>query len=444
MMNIKQYSIPLLLVLLILLGACRQEIPAPIAPSLVPFPTPTMGYVLNGILPTPNSLAPDVIAPATVVALANRGTPTPDGSACPPESATAQLEELPRGSNAIANEIARFLSAGGSVERLETALRNRWAILPQNGFIRNDIDLTSEGTPDILLGLSIEEGGFFLAIGCQDRAYRVFHQLVFQQTTAPQLLFAEDMNVALAPELAVTGRFCENNDQNLCQYQTYILTWSASLGRMVNLLNLPLLTDELPEILDSDNDLVDEILVKLDYIGDINTGPLRTGRQIYDWNGTIYVLSILELDPPDYQIQVIQEADRNFLAGKMASAIELYQLAYTDEELRIWLRNEAPILESYILYRLMLAWASEGSPESAIVFERLRTDFALPIEGQPEITPFMTLGQAFWEAYSQNNDISEGCEAVQAILPEAPLALSWMNRYGARNLGYVARDMCPF
>jgi len=444
MMNIKRYSIPLLFALLILLGACRQEIPAPIAPSLVPFPTPTMGYVLNGILPTPNALAPDVIAPATVVALANRGTPTPDGNACPPESATAQLEELPRGSNAIANEIARFLSAGGSLERLETALRNRWAILPQNGFIRNDIDLTAEGTPDIVMGLSIEEGGFFLAIGCQDRAYRVFHQLVFQKTVAPQLLFAEDMNVALAPELVVTGRFCENNDQNLCQYQTYILTWNASLGRMVNLLNLPLLTDELPEIVDSDNDLVDEVLVKLEYIGDINTGPLRTGRQIYDWNGTTYVLSILELDAPEYQIQVIQEADRNFLAGKMAQAIELYQLAYTDEELRIWLRNEAPILESYILYRLMLAWASEGSPESAIVFERLRTDFALPIEGQPEITPFMTLGQAFWEAYSQNNDISEGCEAVQAILPEAPLALSWMNRYGARNLGYVARDMCPF
>ncbi len=443
-MNIKRYSIPLLFALLILLGACRQEIPAPIAPSLVPFPTPTMGYVLNGILPTPNALAPDVIAPATVVALANRGTPTPDGNACPPESATAQLEELPRGSNAIANEIARFLSAGGSLERLETALRNRWAILPQNGFIRNDIDLTAEGTPDIVMGLSIEEGGFFLAIGCQDRAYRVFHQLVFQKTVAPQLLFAEDMNVALAPELVVTGRFCENNDQNLCQYQTYILTWNASLGRMVNLLNLPLLTDELPEIVDSDNDLVDEVLVKLEYIGDINTGPLRTGRQIYDWNGTTYVLSILELDAPEYQIQVIQEADRNFLAGKMAQAIELYQLAYTDEELRIWLRNEAPILESYILYRLMLAWASEGSPESAIVFERLRTDFALPIEGQPEITPFMTLGQAFWEAYSQNNDISEGCEAVQAILPEAPLALSWMNRYGARNLGYVARDMCPF
>lgn len=443
-MTIKRYSIPLLFALLILLGACRQEVTAPISPSLVPFPTPTIGYVLNGILPTPNALAPDVIAPATVVALANRGTPTPDGGACPPESAVAQLEELPNGSNAIANEIMRFLSAGGSLDRLETALRNRWAILPQNGFIRNDIDLTSEGTPDIVLGLSIDEGGFFIALGCQDRAYRIFHQQVFQQQVAPQLLFAEDMNVSRAPELMVTGRFCQNNDQNLCQYQTYVLTWSADLGRMVNLLNTPLLTDELPEIVDSDNDLVDEILIKLDYIGDINTGPLRTGRQIYDWNGTIYVLSIVELDAPDYQIQVIQEADRNFLAGRMAQAIELYQLAYTDEELRIWLRNEAPILESYILYRLMLAWASQGSPEAAIVFERLRTDFSLPIEGQPEITPFMTLGQAFWEAYSQNNDMSDGCEAVQTILPEAPLALSWMNRYGARNLGYVARDMCPF
>ncbi|HRF94661.1 MAG TPA: hypothetical protein PLZ51_05700, partial [Aggregatilineales bacterium] len=60
MMNIKRLSIPLFLMMLILLGACRQEIPAPVAPSLVPFPTPTTGFVLNGILPTPNAFGPDV------------------------------------------------------------------------------------------------------------------------------------------------------------------------------------------------------------------------------------------------------------------------------------------------------------------------------------------------------------------------------------------------
>lgn len=431
--------------ILILLGACRQEIVAPVAPSLVPFPTPTVGYVLQGIMPTPNALAPDVIAPATVVALANRGTPTPARDACPPESSLAELQDLPRGSNAIANEIVRFLSAGGSVERLETALRDRWRILPQDGFVRSDVDLTTEGTPDILLGLSIEDGGFFLAVGCQDRAYRILHQLVFQQINTPQIVFADDMNVARAPEIVLTGRFCQNNDANLCQYQTYILTWDGDLGRMVNLLNTPLLTDELPEIVDSDNDLVDEILVQLDYIGDINTGPLRTGRQIYDWNGTLYVLSIMELDPPQYQVQVIQEADRNFLAQNMGGAIELYQLAYTNEELRIWLRNEAPILESYILYRLMLAWASQGNTgEAAIVFERLRTDFGAPVEGQTEAPPFALLGQAFWDAYSPNSSLADGCEAVLQVMADVPLALTWMNRYGARNLSYVARDMCPF
>lgn len=444
-MNIRRFFIPLLFANLIMLGACRQEIIAPVAPSLVPFPTPTVGYVLQGVMPTPNALAPDVIAPATVVALANRGTPTPARDACPPQSSLAQLQDLPRGSNAIANEITRFLSAGGSVERLQTALRDRWRILPQDGFVRDDIDITSEGTPDIMLGLSIEDGGFFLALGCQDRAYRVLHQVVFQQTNTPQLLFADDMNVARAPEIAVTGRFCQNNDRNLCQYQTYILTWDNDLGRMVNLLNTPLLTDQLPEIVDVDNDLVDEILIKLDYIGDINTGPLRTGRQIYDWNGTLYVLSIMELDPPRYQIQVIQEADRNFLANRMGSAIELYQLAYIDEELRIWLRNEKPILQGYILYRLMLAWASQGNTgEAAIVFERLRTDFGTATEGLADTAPFAVLGQAFWEAYALNNSLSDGCEAVLQAMANVPLALTWMNRYGARNLKYVARDMCPF
>jgi hypothetical protein len=444
MMNIKRLSIPLLLMMLILLGACRQEIPAPVAPSLVPFPTPTTGFVLNGILPTPNAFGPDVIAPATVVALANRGTATPDRGACPPATTSAQLEDLPRGRDAIANEIARFLSAGGNLTRLTEALRDRWRILPVNGFVREDVDVTAEGTTDILFSLSLEEGGFFLILSCQDRAYRVIHQVIFPQLDAPQVLFAEDMNVTLSPEIVVTGRSCLNNDQNLCQYQTYILTWDANLGRMVNLLNTPLLTDELPQIVDSDNDLVDEILVQLNNIGDINTGPLRTGRQIYDWNGSTYVLSIVELDAPEYQIQVIQEADRNFLADRMGQAIELYQLAYTDEELRIWLRNEAPILESYILYRLMLAWASQSSAEAAIVFERLRTDFGAPGEGQTEAPPFATLGQIFWDAYSENSSLSAGCEAVQLALAEVPLALTWMNRYGARNLGYTADDMCPF
>ncbi|RMG75479.1 MAG: hypothetical protein D6711_06655 [Chloroflexi bacterium] len=298
----------LFLTLILLIGAaCQPEVEAPRAPTPIPFPTATSGYTLYGILPTQSRQINNQATMAAVVAV--QATATPDASACPPISNFAEL--TPTLPDDIMEEILRYLSAGGNIDDLETTLRDDWEILPEDGFVRGDIDLTGEGTPEIMLGYILpDEGGSLAIFGCQNRRYIKYYEFTAEEAPIPDLLSLGDINHNQLVDLLFMVETCQEDD---CRNATHLITWQPDLGRFVNLLNQPILSDNEPQLSDIDNDQVSEIVIPLEYIGDITTGPLRTGVNIYDWDGSVYVLSIVQLEPPAYQIQVIQEGDRRFL-----------------------------------------------------------------------------------------------------------------------------------
>src|SRR5690606_14885761 len=114
-----------------------------------------------------------------------------------------------------------------------------------------------------------------------------------------------------------------------CQYQNHLITWQSQLGRFVNLIDGEIESESLPAPSDVDNDQIAEIIVRMENGGNAETGPLRTGVNIWDWNGASYVQSITQLDPPRFRIQVIHEADRLLSRLNADEAISLYQLALT-------------------------------------------------------------------------------------------------------------------
>src|SRR5690606_14003285 len=129
------------------------------------------------------------------------------------------------------------------------------------------------------------------------------------------------------------------------------------------------------------NDEVVELVVSLTSNGTAATGPLRTGVNIYDWNGSEYVLSIVQLDAPRYYIQVVHEGDRAFSNLQMEDAISFYELALT-EDFRYWF-NDGPInVISYAYYRLVLAHAYRGNGGAIIeALDRMRPNFARDEDG---------------------------------------------------------------
>ncbi len=139
---------------LLLLAACQQAAPASDAPTQIVFPTMTPGRVIEAplapVLGVP--LTGGLSNPATAIALSIRPTVTPNYRTCPAPNSAATLENVaPTNAHLMDDAIARYLSNGGSVDYLTSTLRDQWKVLGKLGIVRNDVDLTGEGTPEIIL-----------------------------------------------------------------------------------------------------------------------------------------------------------------------------------------------------------------------------------------------------------------------------------------------------
>lgn len=427
---------------LVWLSACQPSAPLDAPPTPIPFPTVTPGRLIQGILPTVVGLALDgsgVANPATAIALANRPTPTPDYRVCPaPGNPT--LPPQPANGLEITSAIIEFLSNGGSALDLSQNIANSWDILGENGTVRGDLDLTGEGTPDVLLTYAApDDGGTLLILTCLAGRYTPLYQAIMGGS-APGLIYFGDMNADARPDILFSAFICDPENPDDCTYRTQLITWKADDGRFVSLLEGALDTPSLPSATDTDNDRVQEIVAQLDDNGNRATGPLRTGLNIYDWNGVAYVLSIVQLNPPRFQIQVIQEADRNFARLEAEQAIALYQLALSDADLRFWFNDEPTVLKSYVEYRLLVAYAYTDNPELLPAYQAAVTEFP-----DPNTAPvYITLLNAFWNGWQVTNNLHSACLEVQAIISARPEAVDLLNRYGSRSPIYSAQDLCPF
>ncbi|MCB9450043.1 MAG: hypothetical protein H6672_01305 [Anaerolineaceae bacterium] len=433
-----------LLTLVVILAACQPE-SVTVAPfsTAVPFPTVTPGQLLHGILPTPDALRGNggaLANPATAMALANRATPTPQYGVCPP-GAEPPFPSQPTAQQDRVTAIARFLSDGGSIPALDTLLYDQWGLLDETSTFRSDLDFTGGGTGNILLAYTTPEtGGALLVLGCANGRYIPLYDVLTGGDFSPQIIFIGDMNYDGVTDLLYTAYGCSTTSSEDCTYETQLLTWDQGSGRFTSLFSRPITSAEPPTPSDIDSDQVQEVVVRLTNTGTAATGPLRTGVNIYDWNGVAYVLSITQLDPPRFKIQVIHEADDAFNRLEIEDAVSLYELANSDSGLRYWFNDEPDILRSYALYRLVVAFAYTEDDRLLPTYQA-----ALQNELDPATAPVYTLmTTAFWDAFQSSYNMHSACAAVQSVIAVRPEAVGLLNRYGSRSPTYTAGDLCPF
>lgn len=444
-----------LLAVLLLLAACQSAgDPLPTQPPTpVPFPSVTPGLTIRGALTPPPARALDGsegVNPATAIARAEQPTATPNIAACPPTNPDTQLAtDLPATAAAIRQEIARFLTAGGTLDALENGLRDDWGILGEDGYLRNDIDFTGEGLPELLLGYSItgveDAGGTLLLIGCVDRQYIVQYSYVAQQPLVPQLYGLGDMNFDRRNDLLFAEERCaeidaETGERDDCRFVTELVTWQPDAGRYASLLGVDVISTAPPQITDVDNDEVSELVIRRADDGDAETGPLRTGTDIYDWNGEVYVLSIVQPDPLRYTIQVIHEADRQLAVGEAAAAAELYRVALSDPELEPWFNNDTDVLPAYALYRLLVTQAFIQPEGMAQTLQTLNETYPDPAQAPV----YVAMAAAFFEEAQTTGNLPAACVAARSIAQADEAALDLLNRYGSRNPTYTVAMLCPY
>jgi hypothetical protein len=436
---------PVICFLLLLLAACRPAAPSVSAPTIIPFPTTTPGAALIARLPP--AVSDSALAnPATAIALANQPTATPNYRACPAPNAAARLSgATPPSARAIEDGIAAFLNQGGTLVNLERGLRETWTLLGTDGLVRGDLDLSGEGIPEVVVTLETpDEGGILLIFGCVDSRYQPLYRGApdAEPGQIPRLVRADDLNRDSLRELIFSAFRCATpGDDASCLYITAMAAWNRERGRFNNLLASPILSAGVPTIDDIDDDGVLELIVNLDNPGSAETGPLRTGYTIYDWNGVVYTQSITQLNPPRFRIQVIHQADAAFRAGNISEAISLYDLSLNSPSLEPWRGgDENTVLESYALYRLMLAFAFTQDARLIPTVQAVLTTY--PDAATAPV--YAALASSFWNTYQVTNNLNAACTAIREQIAARPEAVSLLNRYGSRSPTYTAEDVCPF
>lgn len=447
----RNYIYTLLLILLIA-AACQPTPAEPPRLQITPFPTMTPGRVLRAPLQPPDFLLAGQSNPATAVAIQAQPSATPDFFTCPPLSPDAALEDTPpQNAPIIIEEILRYLQSGGAVGVLNETLRESWGLLGESGVARDDIDLTGEGRGEVILsyvppGSETTPGrGMLLIAGCRAGAYELMYEVESDAPTPPALLTLGDMNRDRRNDMLFTVQRCtidENGQADLeaCQYMTRLVTWNPRESRFVNLLGEDLLTFDQPEAADVDQDEVSEVVVRLENRGTTETGPLRTGINVYDWDGQRYTLSIVQYDPPRFKIQVIHEADRAFERGELPQAIALYSVALAGDDLGYWYDDEVDLLQSYLYYKLLVSHVQAGNPQQNDTFQALVSQW-------PDLAAgpiYAALAQTFITTYQVAQSTSNACADVVSQIAQRPEALSFLNRYGSESPTYTARDLCPF
>lgn len=420
---------------LLMVSACQPSSPVNTAPTVQAFPSLTPGRMIHGHLPTVSALMLDGgigANPATAVALANLPTATPDYAACPALSASAQLSPLPTSPQEMAAEIVRYLSAGGDPLTLEDTLDQHWGLTSAQNSIRLNTNLKGDGNRDVL----ITYGNTLLILGCANGYYHSLYQYIGQGET-PHLIYTDDMNADTRPDVFFASPSCANEES--CTYTAQLITWEPSQGRFVNLISGTMTSPNLPEIADIDNDFILEIVLRQTNNGTADTGPLRTGVTIYDWNGSGYVQSITQLDPPRFRVQIVHQADRNLQRLEAHAAIELYNRAISDTSLRNWYQDDAAILGNYISFRLLTAHAFLESGSLLNTYQNIQS-------AHPDINTapvYTVLSMIFWDTLQTTDNLNSACLAVHQAITERPEALDLINRYGQNSPTYSAVDLCP-
>ena len=434
-----------LLLSLILLAAC-QSAPAVVLDAGPVFPTMTPGVVQSGNLGPPLEANIAQSSPATIIAQANLPTPTPNLAACPlGDPAVTLAAAAPASAQAVADAISTYLTAGGSLDLLESGLRDRWGLINASeagGFVRSDLDLTGEGSPEVLVSLiTPDAGGALLIFSCMDRRILTRYAGLPDdglRGEPPRLLNSSDLNADGLPDLVFTSRACDENDD--CRYRTQMVTFDRVRGRFRNLLEGALSSAELPRLEDVDADRVTELIVPQTDDGNAASGPLRTGEIVYDWNGAIFVRSFTNEDPPRFRVQVAHEADAAFAAGDYAAAALLYRQTADDAALENWQNDDSAILPAYALYRLLLLDSFTDDPR--LVETQARLLNAYPDLATAPVYAEMAL--RYWATLQATNNLRSACNDVRAIMAARPEAVELLNRYGSRSPVYTAAALCPF
>jgi hypothetical protein len=379
-----------------------------------------------------------------------------------------------------------FLNAGGKPSLLRDYLAGT------NPEFGAEVDLTGDGVPELLIS-SVAAN----VLMCVNGRYEDMLSVVTGDPfPSPRILAIQDMNLDGMPELILKG-----NVMSAGELIYYIYEWNGTAFQSLIWSNEKLspwfhtsvgkamiwygtsISDE--EELDglSDTATIEDVdgngTLELILHGNIPIpkylydGPWRKITETYQWNGYYFALSSLDIIPPVYRFQAVEDADRLSLMGKYQQALNLYLEAISSHTLAAWIldqyhsqfraeisgtptptlipfnQEEYNNLAAYALYRIMLLHVMQFETDTAeTAYNDLIKNYPVGQTGHL----YAELAAQFWENYSILHRIGEGCSAAIRFADDHKDDIytylgnvdGSANTYGYWSHYYTSWDLCPF
>jgi hypothetical protein len=428
----------ILIILLLAALACDFSSPAST-------PTPTAGKPapVPSETPAPKASATPEIEPSPTGDVA----PTVVSPDCRPVDQSASLGEVEF--TGYPQAILDFLNAGGTVQNLDAALYA--AGVASQPVPVSSGDMTGDGVMDVAVSIYDPSSqvsppeGVLLVYTCDSGQFReAYRQTSEQGFGAPGIRYRQDLNNDGDDELVVSSPTC---GANTCFEEALVLDWDSEA--FANRLEGS--TGELPypdiRIEDPDGDGFFDILVVSSGFGSVGAGPQRSllrrwtlARETGGWQ-----LAGDTLEPSNYRIHVLHDAERATLEGDYDLALLLYGRVAQDTTLEEWMdpETERANLGAYALFKTAVIYLLQGRDEFAeSTFEQQRVSFPPGESG----SAFVELAEAFRQGYA-GGDVSSGCAAARQFAEEQsetilqPLGTS---TYGYANPEYTPESICSW
>jgi hypothetical protein len=487
------------------LAACRPvESPAAISDTITPshtsilfFPTRTRTFTATATAsPTEEPTQTFTAYPSFDVRNAVVNTPA-EPARCPELDPGYQVGVyLPSKDNysnyleyldAIEDPILLILNEGASPRQVADAFN---AAL--EGCHLNLWDVTGDGVPEMV----IYKFMFTAVLGCREGRYQELLDLSFGTMFGPRIYGIGDMNLNSTPDIVfwtfigsgwnLGAMIMEwNGEEFVSLIQADHGGNSASTSRLARILHWYERNFSPPDIAlmngmagmdvrDLDGNGTKELILRDSGPSHPDTlysfGPWRGKQVVFSWDGLHYLYSALEMDPPLYRFQAVQDADRFFLMGDFARAERMYEDVISSPKLEWWTPDrvrflleqrwaegsgrstpvppeedvdEYPRLSAYAGYRLILMDAIRGDLPSAE--DRYAGLLKLHPYGSDGY-PYALLAGRFLGNFRLTHDPVRACERVVEYAQSADGLFDPLgdHDHGLQSHIYEAADLCPF
>ncbi len=233
------------------------------------------------------------------------------------------------------------------------------------------LDLNGDGVEELV----VNQLSILNAIGCDDGDYKIMldYYAVDSWFHHPEIISVKDMNMNGTPEIVIVYglTFASYLVPDILEWNgtEFVSLLRENFGENAELTNhyvralywyedwpLPMNGWADVRIYDIDQNGTKELILTDDgqAVPDIvyNFGPWRGQQKVFSWNGLYFQYSGVELTPPEYRFQAVNDADRQFLLGNYERALELYREVIFSDKLDFWSEKRKIYYRDAILAKL--------------------------------------------------------------------------------------------